>query len=112
MLVAFMVAVSAWQLKPEEIVYYANGSNNFDLRVSFYIAVITTLVAVEYWNDLWLRAISGTIALFAINNFLEELLFNPLTFDLGEKTLFAFLSIHLLFTLRALWKRRHLTKTT
>jgi len=72
MLIATIVAVYAYQIKDTELVYYANGSNNFDIKVSFYCMVITILVTIEYWEFWPARIVAGTASLMCINNYIDE----------------------------------------
>lgn len=99
LIIATLVAVSAYHLDQSELLYYANGSNNFDLRISFFCMVLTILVTIEYWKDWLLRIVSGTVALMCINNYFDELLFNPLEFDYNEKAFLVIISINLLHTI-------------
>lgn len=99
MLIATIVAVSAYQLQEQDLIFYSNGSNNFDIRISFFCMVLTILVTIEYWRDWVLRLIAGTVALMCINNYIDELLFNPLVFDLNEKAFTVLVTINLLHTI-------------
>jgi len=52
--------------------------------IAYYCAVVTGLVMLEYWQDRLLRLIASTAFLACINNLLDELFFDPLTFQMGE----------------------------
>lgn len=103
MLTAIIVAISAYQLAPEEIIYYSNGSNNFDLRISFFCTVLTLLVAIEYWDDWLLRLISGSAVLMCVNNYLDELIFNPFIFDTNEKVFASIIVANFIHTIYIKW---------
>lgn len=85
MLSAWIVALFAYNLeKIDKIRYYVNGSNNFDISIAYFCAVITTLVSIEYRKDNLLFIISSTIALSTINNLLDEVFFNPFEYNFNE----------------------------
>lgn len=106
MLIAIFVAISAYQLTPEEIIYYSNGSNIFDLRISFFCTILTLLVTIEYWKDWLLRIISGSTALMCINNYLDELIFNPFTFDENEKVFLGLIIANFIHTIYNQWSNQ------
>jgi hypothetical protein len=99
MVVATIVAITAYQIDQNELIYYANGSNNFDIRISFFCMVLTILVTIEYWKDWLLRIVAGTVALMCINNYFDELLFNPLVFEYNEKAFLVIITINLLHSI-------------
>lgn len=106
MITATFVAISAYQLTPEEIVYYSNGSNTFDLRISLFCTILTLLVSIEYWKDWLLRIIAGSTALMCINNYLDELIFNPHTFDVHEKVFIGLIIANFIHTIYNQWSNR------
>lgn len=106
MLTATIVAISAYQIDTLNVEYYANGSNSFDIRISFFCMLLTKLVTIEYWKDWLLRIIAGTTALMCMSNYIDELLFDPFTFDLNEKVFAVIILINFIHTLYTKWINR------
>ena len=68
----------------QEPTYWANGGNSFDAIMAFFCFSLTLIVLHDNWKDNFARLVFGTTFLMTINNLLDELYFNPLTFDSNE----------------------------
>lgn len=76
-----------------------NRSTHYDVCMAFFCMVYSGLAAWEYWHDNLLRLIAGTIALTAVNNFLDEAFFDPFTLDWNEGMFIVIITTNFVFTL-------------
>lgn len=85
MLSALACMVVAYRLAPDDVLYYANGSNTYDRLVSAYCTIVTGLVYWEYHRDGLLRLVTLPVFLGCINMAYDEFLFSPVTMDVNEE---------------------------
>lgn len=85
MLSALACMVYAYRMAPDEVVYYANGSNTYDRLVSVYCTIVTGLVYWEYHRDGLLRLVTLPVFLGCINMAYDEFIGSPVTPDWNEE---------------------------
>lgn len=85
MLSALACMVYAYRMAPEDVVYYANGSNTYDRLVSAYCTIVTGLVYWEYHRDGLLRLVTLPVFLGCINMAYDEFIGSPVTADWNEE---------------------------
>lgn len=107
MCIACLVALRAYNLDTNSLVYYANGSNTFDRLIALFCAIITFNVTWEYISDNLLRLVSGTLFLMCLNNLLDELFFNPLTTNTNEYVFGAMIGLNFVYSLISMVKNGH-----
>lgn len=83
-LLAFISTIIVLLSYNKEPQFWANGGNSFDASMALFCFSLTLVTLLDNWKDNFSRLVFGTIFLMTINNLLDELYFNPLSFDSNE----------------------------